>query len=104
MNDFDALLRRVLEQAEALLPFAREVRARGRDLVIFSGYTFEQLLEMGTRRPAVRELLSLAFLLIDGRFVLAERDLTLRFRGSRNQRLLDPAASLAAGRAIEANV
>ena len=93
-----------MEQAEALLPFAREVRARGRDLVIFSGYTFEQLLEMGTRRPAVRELLSLAFLLIDGRFVLAERDLTLRFRGSRNQRLLDPAASLAAGRAIEANV
>ena len=91
-----------MEQAEALLPFARE--ARGRDLVIFSGYTFEQLLEMGTRRPAVRELLSLAFLLIDGRFVLAERDLTLRFRGSRNQRLLDPAASLAAGRAIEANV
>ena len=93
-----------MEQAEALLPFAREVRARGRDLVIFSGYTFEQLLEMGTRRPAVRELLSLAFLLVDGRFVLAERDLTLRFRGSRNQRLLDPAASLAAGRAIEANV
>lgn len=93
-----------MEQAEALLPFAREVCARGRDLVIFSGYTFEQLLEMGTRRPAVRELLSLAFLLIDGRFVLAERDLTLRFRGSRNQRLLDPAASLAAGRAIEAIV
>ena len=93
-----------MEQAEALLPFAREVRARGRDLVIFSGYTFEQLLEMGTRRPAVRELLSLAFLLVDGRFVLAERDLTLSFRGSRNQRLLDPAASLAAGRAIEANV
>ena len=59
---------------------------------------------MGTRRPAVRELLSLAFLLVDGRFVLAERDLTLSFRGSRNQRLLDPAASLAAGRAIEANV
>ena len=38
-------------------------------------------------------------------FVSLEGDrLTLRFRGSRNQRLLDPAASLAAGRAIEANV
>ncbi len=93
-----------IEQAEALLPFARAVRALGKDLAIFSGYTFEQLLELSARRPAVRELLSLCFLLIDGRFVLAERDLTLRFRGSRNQRLLDPAASLAAGSAIEAEV
>ena len=50
--------------------------------------------------PAVKELLSLCCLLIDGRFVLAERDLTLRFRGSRNQRLLDPVASMEKGEAV----
>lgn len=79
-----------MEQAEALLPFAREVRARGPGSCDFSGYTFEQLLEMGTRRPAVRELLSLAFLLVDGRFVLAERDLTLSFPGKPQSALAGP--------------
>ncbi len=93
-----------IEQAEALLVLARAVRERGKDLVLFSGYTFEQLLEMGKTRPAIPALLSECFLLIDGRFVLAQRDLTLRFRGSRNQRLLDPPASLAAGKAVEANL
>jgi anaerobic ribonucleoside-triphosphate reductase activating protein len=88
------------EQAEALLELARAVRGRGRDVVAFSGYTFEQLVKMGETRPAVVELLKLCCLLIDGPFVLRQRDLSLRFRGSRNQRLLDPVASLARGCAI----
>jgi len=87
-------------QAEALLDLAKEIKARGKDIVIFSGYTFEQLLEMGKSRPAVTELLSLCCLLIDGPFVIAQKDLSLRFRGSSNQRLLDPAASLAKGCAV----
>jgi len=37
----------------------------------------------------VDDLLAQADVLVDGRFVLAQRDLTLRFRGSRNQRLID---------------
>jgi anaerobic ribonucleoside-triphosphate reductase activating protein len=37
---------------------------------------------------------------VDGRFELAQRDLTLAFRGSRNQRVLDVPASLAAGHAV----
>lgn len=105
--DADPLLRGItlsggepFEQAEALLPLAQGVRARAKDVVAFSGYTFEQLLGMGNSRPAVAGLLALCCLLIDGPFVLGERDLSLRFRGSRNQRLLDPAASLAAGCAV----
>ena len=88
------------EQAEALIPLARAVAAQSKDIVIYSGYTFEELLEKGQREPAVLELLSLACLLVDGRFILAQRDLTLRFRGSSNQRLLDPQQSLKNGRAI----
>ena len=38
---------------------------------------------------AVRELLELTDILIDGPFLLEERDLTLQFRGSRNQRVID---------------
>ncbi|HIZ55499.1 MAG TPA: anaerobic ribonucleoside-triphosphate reductase activating protein [Firmicutes bacterium] len=87
------------EQPEALCELAEQVRAIGKDIVIYSGYTFEQLLEK--KNPAVQKLLSMAYMLVDGRFVMEEKDLTLQFRGSRNQRLIDCQKSLAAGKAIE---
>ena len=59
----------------------------------FSGYTFEQLLP----KPGCRELLSLLDLLVDGPFMEEEKSLELRFRGSRNQRILNLAASREAG-------
>lgn len=51
----------------------------------FSGYTYEEIKKWG---GAAWEFLLSLDVLIDGPFVLAERDLTLKFRGSRNQRLL----------------
>ena len=60
--------------------------------------TYEQLLTSDD--PDVRELLSLCDILVDGPFVLAERDLTLRFRGSRNQRLIDVPKSLEQGTVV----
>ena len=59
----------------------------------FSGYTFEQLLQ----KDGCRELLSLLDLLVDGPFVEEQKSLELRFRGSRNQRILNMAASREAG-------
>ena len=81
------------EQAQALLPLAAELKRRGYHLMAFSGYTFEQLLP----KPGCRELLSLLDLLVDGPFIEEEKSLELRFRGSRNQRILNLAASIAAG-------
>ena len=81
------------EQAAALAPLAAELKRRGYHLMAFSGYTFEQLLQ----KDGCRELLSLLDLLVDGPFVEAQKALELRFRGSRNQRILDMAASRAAG-------
>ena len=52
------------------------------------------------RNEGVDELLGLLDVLVDGRFVQAEHDISLRFRGSRNQRLLDVPKSLAAGEPI----
>ena len=51
----------------------------------FSGYTYEQLKDAGGAKWAFLKSLDA---LIDGPFILAERDLTLKFRGSRNQRIL----------------
>lgn len=62
----------------------------------YTGYTFEELLH----HPARRALLETVDVLVDGRFVEAERDRSLRFRGSRNQRILDVRRSLERGEAV----
>ncbi|OPZ68876.1 MAG: hypothetical protein BWY81_00687 [Firmicutes bacterium ADurb.Bin467] len=49
----------------------------------------------------MRALLSQVDVLVDGRFVLAERSLSLRFRGSRNQRLIDVPKSLESGTVVQ---
>ena len=82
-------------QAEALCALGERVRALGKNIVVYSGYTLEQLLQMGKDDPAILRLLELADLLVDGPYVEEQRDLSLQFRGSSNQRLLD-AAFLAA--------
>ena len=85
-------------QAAEFAALARELKASGYEVASYSGYTFEQLLN-GT--PEQRELLSAIDVLIDGPFIMAEKSLELNFRGSRNQRILNVPASLAAGRAVE---
>ena len=81
-------------QAAALTELAKEIRARSKlDITVFTGYTWEELQTL----PGARELLEQTDVLIDGRFVEAEKDLTLQFRGSRNQRIIDVPRSLAAG-------
>ena len=76
-------------QAEALIPLVKEVRKMGKTVFVYSGYTLEQLLELGKAKPEVIELLKLCDTLVDGPYVEALRDLDLEFRGSSNQRLID---------------
>ncbi len=76
-------------QPRPLCELAKRVRAVGKNIVIYSGYTFEQLQDMARKDPYVGELLQLCDLLVDGPFIEARKDLDLLFRGSSNQRLLD---------------
>lgn len=87
-------------QAEALLELARLIKGKGLHLCAYSGYTLDELLKMGESQPPVRELLELCDVLIDGKFVLAERTLEKRFAGSRNQRVLDVRRSLREGEPV----
>ena len=48
-----------------------------------------KLLDLSKERPAIYELLTLCDTLIDGPYIESQRDLTLRFRGSSNQRVID---------------
>ena len=65
----------------------------------FSGYLFDKDILPGHLGPAevTREFLSYLDVLVDGPFVQSKKDMTLRFRGSSNQRLIDVPASLRTG-------
>ena len=65
----------------------------------FSGYLFDKDILSG-RLGDCSEYLSYLDVLVDGPFVEAKKNLSLRFRGSENQRLIDVPASLAAGEII----
>jgi anaerobic ribonucleoside-triphosphate reductase activating protein len=56
----------------------------------YTGYRFEDLLV----HPLRRKLVELCDVIVDGRYIEAERDLSLHFRGSRNQRIIDVPNSL----------
>ena len=67
---------------------------------VYSGFTYE---ELTSKDPAIRcvteyteEILKNIDILVDGKFVLARKNISLRFRGSSNQRIIDVPASLAA--------
>lgn len=86
-------------QPEACLELAKFAHEELKwDVWSFSGFTYEQIVEYGNSKTddkaqAAKNRATLDFLneldaLIDGPFILKERDLTLKFRGSRNQRIL----------------
>lgn len=81
-----------LLQAEQLLPIAKEIVNAGKNCIIYSGYTFEEILQKND--PAQLELLSYCIWLVDGQFMEGQKDLTLLFRGSKNQRIIDLKPSL----------
>ena len=73
------------EQAAAVLPLAEELKAQGYHLMAFTGYTLEQLVQ----KPECRAFLEKLDLLVDGPYIEAQKSLDLRFRGSKNQRILN---------------
>lgn len=86
-----------------LCGFLHKVRERlpEKDIWAYSGYTFEELTgESRARCEVTDEMLSLLDVLVDGEFVEALRNLSLRFRGSENQRILDVKKSLSAGNPV----
>ena len=85
-------------QPEACAELARGAHKLGLNVWVYTGYLFENLLN-GT--DAQRELLKNADVLVDGPFLIAQKSMDVRFRGSKNQRLIDVQKSLNAGHAVE---
>ena len=88
----------------AVLDLLRQVKSRypEKSIWAFTGYIFDRDLLPGKVGDAsvTREYLEHLDVLVDGPFVEAEKNLTLRFRGSANQRIIDVPASLAKGAVV----
>ena len=84
-------------QPEGFAELARTIRQRtAKDIWCYTGFTYEALIT----NPRQRALLEQIDVLVDGPYVRSLRDETLRFRGSRNQRLIDVKASLQQGKTV----
>lgn len=68
---------------------AKWCHAHNLNVWCYSGYTYEQLTEMSESDEDVKTLLGEIDVLVDGRFIEEQKDLTLAFRGSCNQRVID---------------
>ena len=80
------------ENQQGLIDLIRSVKQElpGKDIWMYTGYSYEDLLPGGIRHYDVTdEIMNAIDVLVDGRFLLGEKNITLRFRGSRNQRLID---------------
>ncbi|MDO4458721.1 MAG: anaerobic ribonucleoside-triphosphate reductase activating protein [Clostridia bacterium] len=74
-------------QPEPLADLADKVHSIGKDVTCYTGFTYEELIAMN--REDIMNLLDKVDYLIDGKFILEQKNLELRFRGSENQRFIN---------------
>ena len=80
-------------QHPGILALARRIRQRGYNLWCYTGHTWDEILS----DPNLLEVARLCDVVVDGRFLAEQRDNSLPFRGSSNQRLIDVRATITTG-------
>ncbi len=91
------------ENQKCLLPFLRRVKEKlpQKDIWCYTGYLFEELLTGGRAHTEdTDEILKYLSVLVDGRFMIEQKNISLKFRGSENQRIIDIPCSLKEGKVI----
>lgn len=92
------------ENQTALAPFIENIKAiyPGKTIWIYTGFTYERLFDSDCRAHTehIYKILKCADVLVDGPFIEERKNLTLRFRGSDNQRIIDLKASEKAGSVV----
>lgn len=94
-------------QLKSLTVLARTVKSMGLTLWCYTGFTFEELIggvDKYFTADEIKEFLNYVDVLVDGPYIEDQRDLTLTFCGSRNQRLIDVQRSMAERKIILAAV
>ena len=90
-----------MEQAAACAELAKYCKSLGLNVWCYTGYTFEELKKKSKHILAIKDFLDNIDVLVDGKFILAEKSYDIPFRGSRNQRLIDVQESLKRTEVIE---
>ncbi|WP_036931829.1 anaerobic ribonucleoside-triphosphate reductase activating protein [Proteocatella sphenisci] len=76
-------------QAGEFADLAAEIKSRDLNIMTYTGYTFEEIHEISKTDIDYMRLLVFTDILVDGPYVESKKDLTLKFRGSLNQRIID---------------
>ncbi len=96
------------QNQKALVPFLRKVKTLLPEKTIwcYSGYTLDKDLIKGGKAhcEVTDEMISMIDVLVDGEFVQEEYDISLKFRGSANQRVIDIQKTLAQGEVVLAQI
>ncbi len=82
---------------------AKYCKKKGYNIWVYTGFTYEELMDMSKEDDIYLKFLKNVDVLVDGRFKIEERDLSLLFRGSRNQRLIDMPKTLESGKVVLLN-
>ena len=90
-------------QVEACDKIAAYCKDKGYNIWVYTGFTYEEVLKLAEKNPTYLDFLEKIDVLVDGRFILEERDISLLFRGSRNQRLIDMPKTLKSGKVVLLN-
>lgn len=89
---------------KALLPLLRAVKEHypGKDIWCYTGYLFDRdvLEKFCAQWEGMKEFLSYLDVLVDGEFILEQKDISLQFKGSRNQRIIRVQESLRRGEIV----
>lgn len=81
-------------QPKVCSEIAKYARSKGYNIWSYTGYTFEQLISLSKKKPEIMDFLREIDVLVDGKFELANKSYTVKFRGSSNQRIIDVKESL----------
>lgn len=87
-------------QPEACYEIAKYAQKKGLNVWCYTGFTLEQLLVMSHKNKWILKLLEQIDVMVDGKFELSQKSLNLKFKGSRNQRILNVPKSLKQHQAV----
>lgn len=87
-------------QPEACSIIAKYAKENNLNVWCYTGFLFEELVKLSTKNVHIKEFLDTIDILIDGPFKIEERDFNVKFRGSRNQRIIDVPSSLKENKTI----
>lgn len=88
-------------QIEQVIYIAKEVKKHHLNTILYTGYLFEQVVQMAKNDSRFDGVFDLIDYIVDGPFINSQRDLTLHFKGSTNQRTIDVKKSISQGEIVQ---